>query len=311
MPAREDGGGGLVDAAGAVTVELRRGVVVATATAWRRTAGRSGRGRSTARRAARRRAACRCVGGGLIGSGLRLAGGLLLLGDLLGLGDRRLGTALLLLLDQVAELGLGVAVLLGVLVLERIGLIGLVLQGGDEVGRLLLLGLEIGLVLGELGGDGRRLVDVAGAVVDGQAVQLVALLGVAVRRSVGEHRAERRVGRIRVLVDSDLRDRHLQLVQLLLLGVHLGLLDRDLLSELVLAVLGGVVLVVELVDLVLDPIELIGDPLDLVLLVADPVGVGGADDDSSDEHRDGCDGPETHQPRAAFGLRLGFLHDGR
>ena len=103
----------------------------------------------------------------------------------------------------------------------------------------------------------------------------------------------------------------LQLVELGLLGVDLGLLVGDLDCRAGPdAVLRGVVLVVEPVDLVLDRVELVGDLLDLLLLVADPVGVGGAGDDAAEEQRECEDGAEAVPPGVPWWRRIRCRHDG-
>ena len=77
-----------------------------------------------------------------------------------------------------------------------------------------------------------------------------------------------------------------------------------------LAILGGVVLVVEAIDLVLDRVELVGDALDLRLLIADPVGVRRPDDDTSEQHGDSDGGAETGAPGATLRFLFRSRHDG-
>ena len=188
---------------------------------------------------------------------------------------RLAGPALLLLADQLAELGLGFG--LGVLQLLGLGLRRL-LGVGDLlglVGRRLTLLLERLLLLGQLGDGLLEIVGVGGAVVQGDPGELVALQLLAELRRLAEDPHPGGAG-VDVRLHGDVAELGLQLGDLgLLLGDRL-LGGGDVVFELVQLVEGDVVLLGEPGGLLLQRLDHVGVLLDLAALVVDRIGGGDA-----------------------------------
>ncbi len=185
------------------------------------------------------------------------------------------GPALLLLADQLAELGFGV----GLGLLQLFGLrLGRLLGVGDLLGlvggRLALL-LERLLLLGQLGDGLLEIVGVGGAAVEGDPGQLVALQLLAELRRLAEDPHPVGAG-LDERLHGDVAQLGLQLGDLgLLLGD--GLLGGgDVVFELVQLVEGDVVLLGELGGLLLQRLDHVGVLLDLAALVVDRIGGGDA-----------------------------------
>jgi hypothetical protein len=216
---------------------------------------------------------------------------------------RGLGPALALWSIARAEIGLRRRQFLSVLTLELLRFGELGVERVDQVGDLFLFVAEGGLLLGEVLGQRQHLVGAACAVVEGQAAQRILLLGLAVRGSVREERAEIERTSGDVLVDGDVAEHAGELIEAGLLLSDLGLRIGDLLIELILAILGRVVVLVELAEAILEVIELSGGLVDLLLLRTDAVGVDdrrSQQTSDSDRGRDNSklDAPGPHAGRS-------------
>ena len=206
------------------------------------------------------------------------------------------GATLLFGLDQVAQLGFGSGVLLGVLLRQFLTLLLAGGQAGGDLRLFDLLLLELGGGIGQIGDERLHLIGGAGALVECHLRQFAALQVVGEHLRGGEHRCQPGGAARGELVDGDgshLRFHHRQRG---LLGVDRGLRDGDFTGERVHAVERGTVLFVEVADAVLQGLQLIGDLGDLALLIADRIGVGRM---HADEHRNECDGDTASDDRCS------------
>ena len=219
---------------------------------------------------------------------------------------RFLGATLLLLGDQLAELGLGVGASLGVLSGEAIGL-GLRIgeRGGELVGLLALAGEGVLLVV-DLRHEGIEFVGghVAGTQRDPsefltlhRVVQVLGVLEQGPERhgSTADERSQRHVGQAGA--------QHVQL-GLLLGDAGFGVGDLDV--ELRLGVDRFVVVLTELTGTLFELLELVDDVFDLLALLVDALRIH----DRRQRHRNG-EGDGEGDRKAAQELLEGVPHSSR